>query len=89
MRVVDDGTNELASTKIVRLVSPDLHLEVIETLGNRLLGEARNLLVAVSQPAGGCDVGGVSEFADLGLALLLTGFLGLEEFEGLLLSDGI
>jgi hypothetical protein len=89
LRVVDYGTNKLASTKIVRLISTDLHLEVVEALGNRLLGEARDLVVTISQPASRGNVGGVSEFADLGLALFLAGLLGLQEFEGFLFGDGV
>ena len=58
-------------------------------MGNGLFGQANDFLVAISEPAGGGDVGGVALLTNGLFALGLTRFFGFEESEGLLRSDGV
>jgi len=48
LRVVNDRTDDLATTQIVGLVSPDFHFEVVETCGDGFLGESSDFFIRVT-----------------------------------------
>lgn len=89
LRVVDDAANEREPARVVLDVASDLDLEVIESLGDGLTSEPRDLLVRVSEPADGSRVRGETLLADPREALCFPGLLGPEELEGFFGGDGI
>lgn len=87
LRVVDDRADDLASLQIGLLVRADFHLEVVKAGSDSFFGEPGDFLVAVSEPAGGGDVGGVTDLADVGFAFGFGGGFFFEEGESLFFGD--
>lgn len=51
LRIVDDGSDEFASSKVSLEVTSDLHLEVVETLRHGFFRQADDFLVRIPEPA--------------------------------------
>lgn len=59
-RIVDDAPDEATPAEVIIKVGTNLHLEVVEAAGECGLGQVRDLLVRVAEPAGGGDVGRIA-----------------------------
>ena len=49
--IIDDGSDEFASSEVRLDVTSDFHLKVVETLRDGFFRQAEDFLVRVSEPA--------------------------------------